>query len=1440
MENQQHFSARSLLKKAVSVTLASTMLLGMITIGNVFGTSKAYAAEKWSEGDYDLSTKDDGTIRIDHYNGTAADVSIPATIGDKTVSEVGNSAFENNDDVVSITFSEGNIKIGNYTFNDCDLLEEIHFSSTITTIGNFAFNNCRALQSVEIPATVKTLGDRAFNACPILTEVKLNEGLERMGNRFLAGTPVSEIYIPSTVTWAEEAFAEAGLLETVSFGEGITSIPNDMFEDNNSLRELTIPDTVTKLGNDSLCQMGALESIVIPDTVTEMGSYVLYECKNLASVTIGKGVTTIPYCAFSRCVRLREITIPENVTTIDNNAFDGCTMLSNVTLNEGLTKIGEHAFANTAITEIALPASLTSGSYPFNNCQKLKTIHFTEGTKTLLPGLYRNSAVETVDIPEGITELPSDLFNGCKQLTSVTLPSTLRTIGRYAFADCVKLESVDVPQSVKKIEARAFSNTSSLKTCTFHEGIQTLGDHLFSNSALTSIYIPKTLSTTESPFSESNITDVTFSEGIAKFTNELFKGAGKLTHVTIPATVVRLGSYCFHSSNIESIIIPDNVKVIEKSAFEECDNLYAVKIGAGVRTIPYACFYGCDVLQNVVIPETVLDMETSVFERSGLGYQKLPQSLRYIAGWTFKDCKNLTAVECSDALESIGDNAFERCENFTTLKTSVKEIAFNNSTFMNCPKFTDKRFYVFNPANTGIESTGNIGMDHTLVHFTVKYDIRDDWKEDNLEMNKLYLNLPGNLELVTTSFSAEGFDFDNDTYTGSYNSFDLTNGKTKGELRFSAYLNNANESLRNMSAEVEFRHNGTYFRKPLGELQFTTAKLSLFAPSSVTEPKIVVSGYTATANKDVTVTISRIKDDGTKDATVSYNITPNQYTGKYISDALNILPEGKTAVNEDMFEVSAVCNGVKSDVVSFTYTPGAVKVVKALETVNIKKFIGPDKTNLSHGSQANTYDITGVFTKGTSPVVMINPSEMLQFKIKLENDENIAYMVLMSHKGNDWRFMQLFYDAKSDMWIGEGYFNIPDHQLAFNQTYVPGALNLFYIYGERKDTYASHYYGDANASDDHDNPYLVGGKPEEEDVFYYDKDGNPHGTLGDYHDTARDTAKNVFKDIVTGGWKNIPKDVTVGGLKWLWQWGNTDNNFFKLTHGGACLGPDGLPILPGDADMYNHDAGKDGRQRNAIDPSGIVYEAVEGNPVEGATATIYKLNEESSEWEEWNAADYEQQNPLLTNNEGAYAWLTDEGKFKVTISKEGYETQTSEEFDIPPEKLGLNFSLVDKTTHPTATVTKDEEKKAYTIKFSKFMIPDTVTTETVKIEGLMDVNIEPVYLREGDEFADTFTVTGKRQQKEIKFSITDAAQSYSGVAAEATTETIVESCLIGDVNEDGQINITDATMIQQAVAELIELTAEQREAADTDGDGKITISDATMIQKYIAEIIDHF
>ena len=1432
MVNQQHYSLGSLLKKSVSVTLVLTILLSMVIIGNVFG-SAAFAAE----GDYTYSVLSDGTAKITKYNGTESNVTVPAELGGKTVSEIGEKAFQDNDEIESVTIPDGIKTIGTSAFADCDMLEGIEFSSTVETIGKEAFRNCRGLQTVDIPSTVKKIEEKAFSACPILGTITLHEGLEKMGSRFIAGTVVSEIYIPTTVTNSNESFAETELLETVNFGEGITEIPRDMFEENNSLRTLTIPDTVTKIGDDAFCQMKSLESIEFPDNVKELGAYICYQDSKLTKVTFGSGLTAIPSNAFEQCTDLKEVTIHANISSVGNFAFKDCSRLGKVTFNEGLTSLGSYSFERTAVNDITLPASLRTGGYSFKSCASLKSIKFADGTTKLIEGLLQESAVESLTIPEGVTEIPTYFCNGCKKLTTISLPSTLRTIGIDAFSYCSSLDNVEIPKSVKTIKGRAFVSTTSLKNFTLQEGIQTMENSIFEYSALTSIYIPKTLSTTDAPFMNSNITDVKFNESLATFTDKLFYGAHKLTDITIPDTIIKLGNSCLRETNLEVVIIPDTVKTIGNSAFEQCDNLCAVKIGAGVRKLPQWCFYGCDILQNVIIPETVNELDANVFEASGISYQKLPQSIKSIPYQSFKDCKNLTEVVCSDALESIGDYAFERCYNLTTLTTADEDVAFNNTTFKDCPKFKDPRFYVFNPANTGIESTGNIGADNTLVHFTVKYDIRDDWKKDNIQMLKMYLNIPKDIEIVTNSFSADGFNFDNGSYTGDYKSFDMTDGKTRGELRFSAYIKNSSDAVKNLSADIEFRHNGTVFRKPVGDVQFTTAKLSLFAPSTITDSNIIVSGYTATANKDVTITINRLKNDGTKDCTVSYKVTPNKYTGKYTSDKLNIVPDGKTPINEDEFEVYAESGSSKSEVVKFTYIPGAVRIVKAYETVNITKFNAPYETSQSHGGQVNDYDITDIFNKGTSPVVSINPKEMLRFRFKLENDENIGDIVLMSHKGDEWKFMPLYYDAKTGMWIGEGYFDIADHELNTTQNYVPGALNLFFFYGKREDSYRSRLYGGGTKNDTEP----VGTKTEKEEIFYYDKDGNPHGNLGDYHETGRETLKNVFKDIVTGKWKNIPKDVTVGGLKSLWQWGNTDHNFFRLTHGGAYIGPDGLPVLPGDeADMYNRDASKDGRQRNAIDPSGIVYEAVEGNRVEGATATIYKLNEETSEWEPWNAEDFEQQNPLLTNDEGAYAWLTDEGKFKVKISKEGYEEQTSEEFDIPPEKLGLNFSLVDKTTHPVASVEKAEENNTYTVKFSKFMDPASVTAETVKIDGLTDVTIEPVYLNEGDEYADTFTVKGKRQQTEIKFSFTEGAKSYSGVSAEETTETIVETFILGDVNNDGVINVEDATLIQKALAELVTLTDDQQKAADTTGDEKLTIDDATMIQKYAAEIIKSF
>ena len=95
-----------------------------------------------------------------------------------------------------------------------------------------------------------------------------------------------------------------------------------------------------------------------------------------------------------------------------------------------------------------------------------------------------------------------------------------------------------------------------------------------------------------------------------------------------------------------------------------------------------------------------------------------------------------------------------------------------------------------------------------------------------------------------------------------------------------------------------------------------------------------------------------------------------------------------------------------------------------------------------------------------------------------------------------------------------------------------------------------------------------------------------------------------------------------------------------------------------------------------IDPSGYIYEAVLDNRVEGATATVYYLDEETGEAVEWNATEYNQINPQETGSDGAYAWDVPIGQWKVVVEKEGYESVESEWLPVPPIQTDVNLGLI--------------------------------------------------------------------------------------------------------------------------------------------------------------------
>ena len=146
-----------------------------------------------------------------------------------------------------------------------------------------------------------------------------------------------------------------------------------------------------------------------------------------------------------------------------------------------------------------------------------------------------------------------------------------------------------------------------------------------------------------------------------------------------------------------------------------------------------------------------------------------------------------------------------------------------------------------------------------------------------------------------------------------------------------------------------------------------------------------------------------------------------------------------------------------------------------------------------------------------------------------------------------------------------------------------------------------------------------------------------------------------------------------------------------------------------------------------IDPSGYVYEAVADNRVENATATIYckrtgedEYGDQHDEVVKWNAEEYRQENPLLTDADGRYAWDVPQGLWQVKIEKDGYNTAYSDWLPVPPPQLDINIPLVRNTLPDVQSARAYEDGVEVT--FNEYMRPQTLTADRI----LLSQNGQPL------------------------------------------------------------------------------------------------------------------
>ena len=417
---------------------------------------------------------------------------------------------------------------------------------------------------------------------------------------------LAEIVIPASVTSIGElAFSGCGSLSSIVIPASVTSIGDGAFFRCGSLSDIVIPASVTSIGRTAFSGCGSLSSIVIPASVASIGDGAFSGCGSLSSIVIPASVTSIGNRTFSGCGSLSSIVIPPSITSIGEGAFGGCGFLSSIVIPDSVTNIGNGAFNNCASLQyLSIPKSVIClNGNPFADwngrleCLSPNFIYeddvlFCKGKSKIIS--FRNKNIESYVIPSSVTSIGDWAFYGCDSLSEVVIPSSVTSIGDRAFAGCSSLSEVVIPSSVTSIGDRAFAGCGSLSEVVIPSSVTSIGDRAFKDcGSLSSIVIP------------SSVTSIG---------DWAFCGCSSLSDIVIPSSVTRIGNSVFRGcSSLSDIVIPSSVTSIGDRAFKDCGSLSSIVIPDSVTSIGCSAFYDCGSRSSIVIPSSVTSIGDSAF-----------------------------------------------------------------------------------------------------------------------------------------------------------------------------------------------------------------------------------------------------------------------------------------------------------------------------------------------------------------------------------------------------------------------------------------------------------------------------------------------------------------------------------------------------------------------------------------------------------------------------------------------------------------------------------------------------------------------------------------------------------------------------------------------------------------------------------------------------------
>lgn len=292
-----------------------------------------------------------------------------------------------------------------------------------------------------------------------------------------------------------------------------------------------------------------------------------------------------------------------------------------------------------------------------------------------------------------VIQINDDSFKNCKSLIKITIPSSLKTIGKKAFEGCSSLIQITMPDiSVESIDENAFKNCSSITQITIPSSLKKIGEGAFAScSSLVQIKMPdKSVEIIDECAFDGciSITQITIPSSVKKIGKRAFEGCSSLSQIMIPDKSVELiDEYAFNGcSSITQITIPSSVKIIGVAAFAGCSSLIRIKmLGESVEQIGANAFDGCSSITRITIPSSTEKIGDYCFRNCvSLIKVTLPKSLSRIEMHTFWNCKSLTKVKAEQRItQQFLDHGNKLCEYLENTSNQVEAcrwflIAANN------------------------------------------------------------------------------------------------------------------------------------------------------------------------------------------------------------------------------------------------------------------------------------------------------------------------------------------------------------------------------------------------------------------------------------------------------------------------------------------------------------------------------------------------------------------------------------------------------------------------------------------------------------------------------------------------------------------------------------------------------------------------------------------